>query len=404
MFEPTNVNRPKNTKALLIVLTIVFVDLLGFGMIIPLIALYGKNYGASILELSILGCIYSLMQFIFSPLWGSLSDRYGRRPIILLSLFGSTVSYFIFALAPNVLWLLISRGFAGLFTANISTAHAYVSDSTPNEDRAKYMGLIGAALGLGFTLGPPFGGIAAKHLGLAAPGFIASVICGINLIAAYFYLPESLAKENRRIRSISLLKLNYSSLKEAISQPVLAVFLVAGFLSTLAFSHLEQAFSLFLQISLELTTEDSAYKAGILLLSMGVVGVTVQGGLIKSLSAKFGERRLLLFGVFTNTLSLPFFAQSDSFISFLVSGIPLAIGSALINPSVASLVSKSAPQDKLGETFGVVQGLSSLARVIGPFSGLAAFGLWSVLPFVIGAGIYGALLIYLLLRMKLKAQ
>lgn len=402
MNEQIEQKNPQSKKALLIILLVVFVDLLGFGMIIPLIALYGKNFGASIIELSILGSIYSLMQFIFSPLWGSLSDRYGRRPIILLSLFGSSASYLIFALAPSVIWLLVSRGFAGLFTANISTAHAYVSDSTPDEDRAKYMGLVGAALGLGFTIGPPFGGIAAKHLGLSAPGFIASCICALNLVAAYLYLPESLSLENRRVRSISLLKLNYTSLKEAITHRTLAVFLVAGFLTTLAFSHLEQAFSLFLQIQLELTTEDSAYKAGILLLSMGVVGVVVQGGLIKMLSLKFGERKLLLFGVFVNTVSLPFFAQSSSFTSFLISGIPLAIGTALINPSVASLVSKSAPSHKLGETFGVVQGLSSLARVIGPFSGLAAFSLWSPLPFIIGAAIYAALLVYLVLRMDMK--
>ena len=188
-----------------------------------------------------------------------------------------------------------------------------------------------------------------------------------------------------------------------MTQEALKVFLVAGFLTTLAFSHLEQAFSLFLQIQLSLSTKESAYKAGILLLSMGCVGVVVQGGLIKTLSSRFGEKKLLFYGVLINTLALPFFAQSSSFLSFLISGIPLAVGTALINPSVASLVSKSSPADKLGETFGVVQGLSSLARVIGPFSGLAAFGLWSVLPFVIGASIYAALLVYLLFRLRLNS-
>src|SRR3984957_9854436 len=189
----------RKQSPLFIIFTTVLIDLVGFGMVIPLISLYGRHYGASGLQLPILGGIYSLMQFFFAPLWGSLSDRVGRRPILLLSLTGSTLSYLIFGLAPNYTWLLLARAFGGIFAANISAAQAYIADITAPEDRAKGMGLIGAAFGIGFTLGPPLGGIAAAKIGLSAPGLIAGVICGLNLILAYFRLPESFPKEKRAV-------------------------------------------------------------------------------------------------------------------------------------------------------------------------------------------------------------
>src|SRR5689334_11256831 len=151
----------KKSSPLFIIFTTVLVDLIGFGMVIPLIGLYGRHYGASSLQLSVLGGIFSLMSFLFAPFWGSLSDQFGRRPIIIMSLLGSTASYVIFGLAPNYWWLLISRAVGGIFAANISAAQAYIADVTSTEDRAKGMGLIGAAFGIGFTLGPPVGGIAA---------------------------------------------------------------------------------------------------------------------------------------------------------------------------------------------------------------------------------------------------
>src|ERR1700722_14214735 len=187
----------RKQSPLFIIFTTVLIDLVGFGMVIPLISLYGRHYGASGLQLPILGGIYSLMQFFFAPLWGSLSDRVGRRPILLLSLTGSTLSYLIFGLAPNYTWLLLARAFGGIFAANISTAQAYIADVTTPADRAKGMGLIGAAFGIGFTLGPPIGGIAAAKVGLWAPGLFAALVCGLNLIFAVFKLPESLARDLR---------------------------------------------------------------------------------------------------------------------------------------------------------------------------------------------------------------
>ena len=400
---------PKSSKIdrrLIIVLLIVFVDLLGFGMIIPLLALYARHFGATGFQLAIFGCMYSLMQFIFSPFWGSLSDRFGRRPILLFSLLGSSLSYLVFGFANSFAWLLVSRALAGIFTANISTAHAYITDITKPNERIKYMGLVGAAIGLGFTVGPAFGGICAKYWGFASPGFIASAICALNFLAAIYFLAESkldLGNSNKG-RSLSLMNLDFAATRRAFSQRNLAVFLITGFLATFAFSHLEQSFSLLLQEKLSLTTIEAAFQGGMLLLSMGVVGVVVQGMLISKITAKWGEKNVLLAGALLNSLALPLFSISKTYPAFILSGIPIAIGSALINPCVSSLVSKEANSERRGEVFGVSQSLASLARVFGPFSGLSAFGILPTLPLFIASGLYIILYVNIIVRVPEKSD
>lgn len=379
-------------RRLVVVLLIVFVDLLGFGMIIPLLALYAKHFGANTIELAIFGATYSFMQFLFSPFWGSLSDCYGRRPILLFSLLGSSISYLIFGLAGSFYYLLVSRAFAGIFTANISTAHAYITDITKPSERIRYMGLIGAAIGLGFTIGPAFGGICAKHWGLSSPGFISSAICALNFIAAYFLLTES--KQNLSPKpSLSFVNLDSRAMRRAFTQKSLAVLLITGFLATFAFSHMEQSFSLILQYRLSLSTVESAYRGGILLLFMGIVGVLVQGVLLSKITGVLGEKNTLLIGALLNCIALPLFSSSKTYLAFVLTAIPMAVGSALINPCVSSLVSKEADDDRRGEVFGVSQSLASLARVFGPFSGLSAFGVFPSLPFFIASVLY--LLLYL---------
>ena len=239
----------KNRSPLVVIFTTVFLDLIGFGMIIPLVGIYGRHFGASTIELAILGSIYSLMQFFFSPLWGKWSDKIGRRPILLMSLLGSTLSYFLFAYAQS-LWLLIfSRALAGIFAANISTAQAYIADVTPLKDRAKGMGLIGAAFGIGFTLGPPVGGISAAKIGLMAPGLIAGSLCGLNLILAYFRLkeslPESVRKENAAKPKISVRLQQLQTIRRIVGDSKLFLPVVSTFIATFAFANLEQVFSRF---------------------------------------------------------------------------------------------------------------------------------------------------------------
>ena len=396
-----NQEQKQKQSPLFVIFTTVLIDLIGFGMVIPLIGLYGRHYGASALQLSILGGIYSLMQFFFSPFWGALSDRIGRRPVLLISLFGSTLSYILFGLAPNYTWLLLARAVGGGFAANISTAQAYIADVTPPKDRAKGMGLIGAAFGIGFTLGPPLGGIASAHLGLSAPGLIAALICGSNLLIALFRLPESLPLEKRQKthgstlgshRSLS--PLDFTRLMETFRHPQLALLMLTFFSVTFAFSMMEQTFSLLFQTKFALDTGEAGLKTGLVLMVSGILGAVVQGGLIRRLAPRFGERKLLLSGIFINIFAMGLFPFSPNFTFYFLLAIPIALGSSLVNPSLSALISKNASAQEQGSTLGISQGLSSLARATGPFLGLLSFGVSPELPYLFASCI--SLILFLL--------
>jgi multidrug resistance protein len=371
-----------------VIFTTVFLDLVGFGIIIPLVGIYGRHYGASSLELALLGSVYSLMQFLFSPVWGRLSDRMGRRPILLLSLLGSTLSYFLFAFAQTLPLILLSRALAGLFAANISTAQAYIADVTPAQDRAKGMGLIGAAFGIGFTLGPPLGGISTAKFGMSAPGLIAGTLCLLNLILAWFRLkeslPESIRTANRNRPSTGKRLAQWETLKRILHDPLLFLPVVSTFFATFAFSNLEQVFSLLIQTRFGLETESAAYRTGMVLMWSGILGAVIQGGLIRKWVPKYGEKRLLITGLLIQGFAMILFAHSPSYEAFFVTAVPLALGSGLINPTLAALVSKRASASEQGEVIGLKEGMSSLARMLGPFCGILAFGFKMELPFYIG--------------------
>ncbi len=381
-------NPPRKRSPLVVIFTTVFLDLVGFGIIIPLVGIYGRHYGATSLELAVLGSVYSLMQFFFSPVWGRLSDRMGRRPILLLSLLGSTLSYFLFAFSNTLGLIILSRALAGIFAANISTAQAYIADVTPPKDRAKGMGLIGAAFGIGFTLGPPLGGISTAKLGMSAPGLIAGTLCLLNLILAWFRLeeslPESIRKQNESKASVGKRSAQWTTFKRILNDPALLLPVISTFFATFAFSNLEQVFSLLIQKRFDLGTESAAYKTGMVLMWSGILGAFIQGGLIRKLVPKYGEKRLLITGLALQGVAMVLFAHSPTYEAFFYNAIPLALGSGLINPTLASLVSKRALADEQGAVIGLKEGMSSLARIAGPFCGLLAFGFKMELPFYIG--------------------
>ncbi len=392
--------KPKTSSSpLFVIFTTVLVDLIGFGMVIPLIGLYGRHYGASGVQLSVLGGIYSLMQFFFAPIWGALSDRVGRRPILLFSLAGSTLSYLAFAFAPSYGWLVLSRALGGICAANISTAQAYIADVTTPQDRAKGMGLLGAAFGIGFTLGPPLGGIASAQLGLAAPGLIAAVICGVNALLAVFRLPESYPvelRQQRRENSGTAPKnggwSNVRQLAHAFQDADRRILFFTFFAVTFAFSTMEQTFSLLFQTKFGFETGEAGYRTGLVLMVAGLVGAMIQGGLIRKLVARFGERQLLLIGLGISSAVMAIFPWSPSYPLYFLIVLPMAIGSSLINPSLSSLISKAASAQEQGSTLGVSQGLGSLARALGPFCGLMTFTVAPEIPYLISCSIYAALL------------
>jgi DHA1 family tetracycline resistance protein-like MFS transporter len=395
---------------LMIIFTTVFMDLVGFGMIIPLQAIFGKALGASGWMLGFLGAAYPLAQFFFSPFWGQLSDRYGRRPILIMSMTGSTLAYlgFSYAIFTQSLGLLIlTRFLQGLFAANISAAQAYIADVTAPEKRAGGMALIGAAFGIGFILGPALGGESLAHWGVLAPGFVASAICGINLLVALVRLPESLSlqiqHQNRALPFRRYDPLNLGSLKKAAAHPYLGLLLLMTFLQVTAFGAMEQVFALFFKEHLNFTLVEAGKSTGRVLAFVGAISAVIQGGFIRKLVPRFGERRLLSLGLFLFGTAIFLMPFGPTYNSYFLIMIPLAIGRSFIDPNTSALVSKASHASEQGRAMGTFQGLSSLARVIGPLVGLTLFQTQPALPFIL-AGCLCTVVFFLSLLLWRRTQ
>ncbi len=379
----------KGHSPLIIVFTTVFMDLVGFGMIIPLQAIFGETLGATGWTLGLIGSSYPIAQFIFAPLWGQMSDRFGRRPIILMSLTGSTLAYlgFAYAIYSHSLFLLImTRFLQGLFAANISAAMAYIADVTPPEKRAGGMALIGAAFGIGFTVGPTVGGLSMARWGMLAPGLIASGICGLNLLAALIRLPESLSKEIQLKNRLQALRrydpLNIGLLRKAASHPYLGILLVMSFLQVTAFGCMEQVFALFFKEHLRFDILQAGKYTGYMLGFVGIVSAVIQGGFIRRLVPRFGERKLLTVGLGLFGIAIFLIPFGPTYSSYFLILLPLAVGRSFIDPCTSALISKASSASEQGRAFGTYQGLASLARVVGPFIGLSIFHTHPDLPFV----------------------
>lgn len=366
------------TPTYLVLLT-VFIDLIGFGIIIPLLPFYALHFGATAIVIGLLSSSYSFMQFLFVPFWGRLSDRVGRRPIILMSVTGSFISYLIFGFADSLPVLFVSRILAGFMAANISTAQAYIADTTSIEDRAKYMGLIGAAFGVGFMLGPFIGGVMSR-ISYGAPGFLAAGLSLINAGAAFFLLPESLKIKSASRRKVSLV--NIEALRSAFQKKGIRNLVLVFFFYTLAFSILYVAFPLFSGQVLKYGAAENGYFFAF----VGFIGIIIQGGAIGTLVRKYGEKSLMISGLFSFLVAFAFVPTTSSLALLVVLATLLAIGSAFVTPALTSLISKYAGTDERGSTLGVSQSFSSLGRVIGPFLGgffIGSIGLrW---PFYLGS-------------------
>ncbi|MGC8594456.1 MAG: MFS transporter [Candidatus Kryptoniota bacterium] len=361
----------KNTPVYLVLLT-VFIDLLGFGIIIPLLPFYAQHFGAGPTTIGLLGSSYSLMQFLFVPFWGRLSDRIGRRPIILMSVFGSFLSYLVFGLAKSLSALFLSRALAGFMGANIATAQAYIADATPVEERAKYMGLIGASFGIGFMLGPFVGGI-MSHISYGAPGFLASGLSLTNATLAYFYLPESRLKTTAAEKSTSLGRtkiVDVDAIRIVCKKPALLNLILVYFLYTISFSTLYITFPLYTK---EMLNYDAAAN-GYLFALMGLIGVAIQGGLISKITKKLGERNTMVLGITLLISGLVFIPNTHSTGVLVVLIAVMSTGSSILTPPLTSLITKYAGSSEYGSALGVSQSFSSLGRVIGPFLGGAILG------------------------------
>ncbi|HEX8908952.1 MAG TPA: MFS transporter [Anaeromyxobacteraceae bacterium] len=365
----------KTRRSLAILFIIVFVDLLGFGMVIPVMALYAERLGAPDSQIGWLMTGYSAMQFVFTPIWGRLSDRYGRRPLLLLSIVMTAVAFLGYALAPSFGWLLASRLFAGAATANIAIAQAYIADVTPPEGRARGMGLIGAAFGLGFILGPAMGGLLSA-VSLAAPGYAAAALAAANGVAAFFILPEP----SERVEAAHRPRL--TRLVEEFKKPGIRRLILIYLFAILAFSGMEATFALLAAHRYHLDQRHVSYVFAFI----GVIVTVVQGGLIGPLTRRFGERALLVAGLLLQALGLAALPYAGGLGGLLLACVPLAFGSGLTTPALTSLISRSAAASDQGGTLGVGQAAAALGRVVGPISATNAYDhLWFAAPYLGGA-------------------
>jgi MFS transporter, DHA1 family, tetracycline resistance protein len=375
---------------LITIFLVVFVDLLGFGIIIPILPYYAKLYGASATDLAWLMVCYSGLQFIFSPFWGALSDRWGRRPIMLISILGISASLVIVGGAPSLQWLFIGRLLAGFFGANIATASAYIADITPPEQRAKGMGMIGAAFGLGFLFGPAIGGFLSQW-GYGTAAYVAAGLAGFNFFLALAVLKEP--KVDEAIRYEHRPHFQKNAWVNILTQRKTALPIFTFFIVTLGFAQIETIFAFFLLEKFNLQAD----KAGYILALMAIIMVIIQGGAIGRLSQRFGEKNLVVVGGIIMAAGL-FGASLSQVISIFIIAICIqALGYAITNPSLMSLTSRSTKNHLQGKTLGVHQSAGSLARVMGPLTaGLLYDHLGIQFPFW-GASIMFALAAILML-------
>ena len=383
-------------KALAVLFLTIFLDLMGFGLIIPILPTYAKTLGATDAMVGLLGTSFSIMQFIFASFWGGLSDRFGRRPIMLISIAIMVVAYILFANA-TVLWLLFAtRLLKGFGAANLSVAQAYISDVVPQKDRTKAFGVIGAAFGLGFIFGPSIGGVINEFYGVAGVGYFAAGLGTINFILAWLFLKESLKEKSD---SIELFPNPFKDLVRFKHIPEVNALFTINFVYVLGFSMMQITATLLWAEHFGLSEMHIGYTFAY----VGLLAVIIQGGLIGKFNTWFGERNLLVIGTLLAALGLfgmPF-VPTDHFSLELVCMTFLSLGNALLTPTVSSLLSSFAPDGMQGKILGTNQSVGSLARVVGPAVGGLAYGWHFSYPYLL-AGSISLIVSVLAIRLRRK--
>ena len=354
-----------NRSPVVVIFTTVFIDLVGFGIVIPVLPFYaqGTAFNATPRTVGILFASYSVMQLIFSPILGNLSDKYGRRPVLLISIIGTGIGFLILGLARTLTMLFIGRILDGITGGNISTAQAYMADITSAENRAKAMGMIGAAFGLGFIFGPAIGGILSRW-GIHVPFFFAAALCFANATLLYFRLPETIDRKNAAKEHVQRRRLRDA--KRALKEPKLVFLLVIYFLFIMAFSIMTSSFSFYTMFRFGYDAQETGY----LFAYVGLIAVIIQGGLMGRLVKRFGEIPLVIIGALCFAISLfavPFVGPAAGGLgALLVGGGVFSMGNSLATPALTSLASKSVGPEQQGIVLGVTQSTASLARAFGP--------------------------------------
>lgn len=371
-------------KPLASIFLIVFIDMLGFGLILPLLPYYAEEFGASDTVIGLLVASYAAAQLIGAPVLGRLSDRFGRRPILLISLIGTLIGFLLLGFANTLLILFAARILDGVTGGNISVAQAYITDVTDEKSRAKGLGMIGAAFGLGFIVGPASGGLLSQW-GYAVPAFVAAGLVTINLIMVALWLPESLKPENRIIKSEKRPAINFSALVEALKRPFTGSLLITRFFFGLAFAIFQTIFALYALRRFNL----GATETGFILTYVGVLSVVVQAGVVGRLSQRFRDDLLIFVSVGIMAFSLLGWSLTPSVTVLLIVLAPTAFAGGILNTVLSSALTKAVEPQEVGGILGLSASIESATRVIAPTLGgilLERLGAWS-------PGAFGALLL-----------
>jgi DHA1 family tetracycline resistance protein-like MFS transporter len=397
-----NTNRK---PSILVVFLTVFMDLIGFGIVVPLVPMYSREFGASGWLIGAIIASYSAMQFLFSPIWGRLSDQRGRRPVLLMSTAGATLSYVLFAVGSGfsnhhlaLAALLVSRMFAGACAGNITVAQAYIADITPPENRSKRMGLIGMAFGLGFIFGPAISGVALKYGGPTAPGWTAAALCAANFLLTFAILVESLRPDSGHASN----RPRFAQWAHTLGQPGIGLLILIFFLSTFAFSCFESTLPLLVSDDFKLGVIFDGTRPVTTVTSLfvfcGIIGAFIQGGLIGRMVKLMGEPRLIALSLVLTGIALGLlpFIKGDGplkwravltgadlpWIKMLLALALLSVGSSLTRAPVFGLLSNLTAAQEQGATIGVAQSAGSLARILGPMFAATLYVHIPALPYV----------------------
>ena len=382
---------------ILVIVMTLFIDATGFGIIIPLLPFFAETFQAGSAALGILVASFSIMQFIFSPILGRISDSVGRKPVLMISILTSVGSFLLFALANSFLILLLSRIVAGLATET-AIAQAYIADITSKKERASGIGKVGAAHGAGFIIGPAIGGLLSVY-GFSAPGFAAVFLTLVNLLFVFFFLPESLRKESSELRlSPSSTSSFFNRMLAAFAKPLIGVVLMIFFIVFLSFSAIPVIVPLLGVAFFGFGSVEMSY----FFMYIGTLQIVLQGVVIGGLTKKFGEEKLIAFGPLLMMLGILLMPLIPNIAVFILSLTMIASGSGIMRTIVPSFISRNTPTTEQGGTLGVANSVASIATVPGPliggslfeFAGLAAPFFSSaamlILAFALGCRVFHA--------------
>lgn len=371
----------KSKAGLSLIFLTVFIDLLGFGILIPILPSFAiKELGVDEAAVGIAIAIYSFVQFIFNPILGRFSDKHGRKPVIVMCLLINALGYVIFAFTSSYLILLVSRIVAGVGGSSIAVAQAYIADVTTKETRSKGMGLIGSAFGLGFVFGPLIGGFLSK-LGYMETGLGAASFSFIAFIVTMILLPESNLDRSKVVESKRRI-LNIDAILKSFKNPKLAILISLFFILTFSFANIYGTFALLGLQVYGFSDLQNGYMFGI----VGLSSALVQGGLIGPITKIIGKKRILILGSFLIMVTLAIIPYAGNFLWLAVDSIFMSFGTGMLQPTLLSLISEVASDAEQGITLGVNQSLSALARMFGPLWGGFAFEFFGYpFPFLTGA-------------------